>query len=262
MERAVMTGITRISKESMFSDLNNLNVITTTSAEYASCFGFTEEEVFAAMDEYSMANKEEVKCWYDGFVIGRIQDVYNPWSIINFLNTGQLKTFWANTSSNGLVGKLLRQGSQEMKMEFEQLLSGGTVESCIDEEIVFHQLEKNENAVWSLLLAGGYLKIVEISGNCYKMALTNYEVEQMFEKMISDWFTEDKFNYNQVVKALLSGDVEAMNYYMENVAETMFSSFDAGNRPSEKNNPERFYHGFVLGLLVDLKGRYLVTSNR
>ena len=262
MERAVMTGITRISKESMFSDLNNLNVVTTTSIEYASCFGFIEEEVFAAMDEYSMSNKEEVKYWYDGFAIGKIRDIYNPWSIINFLNTGQLKTFWANTSSNGLVGKLLRRGSQDMKMEFERLLSGGMIESQMDEEIVFHQLEKSENAVWSLLLAGGYLKIIEICGNSYKMALTNYEVEQMFEKMISDWFAEDKFNYNQFVKALLSGDVEAMNYYMENVAETMFSSFDAGNKPSAKTNPERFYHGFVLGLLVDLKGRYVVTSNR
>ncbi len=262
MERAVMTGITRVSKESMFSDLNNLNVVTTTSAEYSSCFGFTEKEVFTAMDEYNMANKDEVKYWYDGFAIGKMKDIYNPWSIINFLNTGQLKTFWANTSSNGLVGKLLRQGSEEMKMEFERLLSGGSVESRIDEEIAFHQLEKSENAVWSLLLAGGYLKILEICGNNYKMALTNYEVEQMFEKMISDWFEEDRFNYNRFVKALLEGDVEAMNYYMENVAETMFSSFDVGNRPSAKTNPERFYHGFVLGLLVDLKGRYLVTSNR
>ncbi len=262
MERAVMTGITRISKESMFSDLNNLKVITTTSDQYASCFGFTEKEVFSAMDEYGMTNKEEVKKWYDGFTIGNLQDVYNPWSMINFFDTGELKPYWANTSSNGLAGKLLRQGSQDMKMQFEQLLSGGTIEPRIDEEIVFQQLEQNENAVWSLFLAGGYLKIVEIRGNVYEMTLTNYEVKQMFENMVRDWFEEDAPNYNRFVKALLLGDVDAMNLYMENVAESMFSSFDTGNRPSAKACPERFYHGFVLGLLVDLTGRYVVTSNR
>ncbi len=262
LERAVMTGITRISKESVFSDLNNLKVITTTANQYASCFGFLEDEVFEAMDEFGMTNKEEVKHWYNGFMIGNRKDIYNPWSIVNMLDSKQLKPFWANTSSNGLVGKLLRQGSEEMKIEFERLLSGGTIVSRIDEEIVFHQLEQCEDSVWSLLLAGGYLRIVEVRGNDYEMALTNYEVVQMFEKMILDWFREDKSNYNRFVKALLSGDVEAMNYYMENFAETMFSSFDVGNKPSEKNSSERFYHGFVLGLLVDLKGRYTVTSNR
>lgn len=262
MERAVMTGITRIDKESMFSDLNNLNVVTTTSVGYASCFGFTEKEVFKAMDEFGMTNKEEVKHWYDGFTIGRLQDIYNPWSIINFLKTGQLKTYWANTSSNGLVGTLLRQGSQDMKMKFERLLSGGTIESRIDEEIVFQQLEQNENAVWSLLLAGGYLKIVDIQGSRYEMALTNYEVKQMFEKMILDWFGAEQSNYNGFVCSLLKGDLKGMNGYMNRVSVSMFSSFDSGNHPSEETCPERFYHGFVLGLLVELSGRYMVTSNR
>ncbi len=262
MERAVMTGITRVSKESMFSDLNNLKVITMTSAEYASYFGFTEKEVFSSMDEYGMTNKDEVKYWYDGFTIGRLHDVYNPWSIINFLKTGQLKTYWANTSSNGLVGTLLRQGSQDMKMQFEQLLSGGTMESRIDEEIVFHQLARNENAVWSLLLAGGYLKIVEIHGNNYEMALTNYEVKQMFENMVLDWFGMEQSDYNGFVRALLKGDLRAMNGYMNRVSVSMFSFFDSGNHPSKESSPERFYHGFVLGLLVELSGRYVVTSNR
>ena len=270
MERAVMTGITRVSKESMFSDLNNLKVITMTSAEYASYFGFTEKEVFSSMDEYGMTNKDEVKYWYDGFTIGRLHDVYNPWSIINFLKTGQLKTYWANTSSNGLVGTLLRQGSQDMKMQFEQLLSGGTMESRIDEEIVFHQLARNENAVWSLLLAGGYLKIVEIHGNNYEMALTNYEVKQMFENMVLDWFGMEQSDYNGFVRALLKGDLRAMNGYMNRVSVSMFSFFDSGNHPSKESSPERFsdeeperfYHGFVLGLMVELSGRYILTSNR
>lgn len=262
MERAIMTGITRVTKESIFSDLNNLTVITTTSDEYADCFGFTEDEVFEAMDEYGMGNKEEVKKWYDGFTFGSFRDIYNPWSIINFLNSGRLKAYWANTSSNSLVGNLLRQGSKNIKMQFEQLLSGESIKSRVDEEIVYNQLEQNEDAVWSLLLASGYLKVLHIEDDDYELILTNYEVKKMFLKMVRTWFRQDGTNYNDFIKALLIGDQKAMNAYMNRVSLSMFSSFDGGNRPSKETNPERFYHGFVLGLLVDLSGRYVVTSNR
>ena len=262
MERAIMTGITRVSKESIFSDLNNLKVITTTSSAYSECFGFTEEEVFRAMDEFGIPNKEEVRKWYDGFTFGESHDIYNPWSIINLLDTGKLKTYWANSSSNSLVGNLLRQGSKDIKMQFEQLLSGESIESKVDEEIIYNQLEKNENAVWSLLLASGYLKVRAVCGDVYQLVLTNYEVKKMFERMVENWFDEDAGDYNDFIKALLRGDVKAMNAYMNEIAVSMFSSFDGGNRPSRGASPERFYHGFVLGLLVDLAGRYVVTSNR
>ena len=262
LERAVMTGITRISKESLFSDLNNLNVAAVTSKEYASCFGFTEGEVFAAMDEFGLTGKEEVKKWYDGFTIGDLQDIYNPWSIINFLDKGQFKTYWANTSSNGLAGSLLRAGSKAIKIQFEDLLSGKTIESRIHEEIVFDQLNGSDRAVWSLLLATGYLKVNAVHGRQYTLALTNYEVKQMFEDIILDWFDEGDTGYNGFIRALLSDDLKEMNAYMNQVALSMFSSFDGGMHPSEKANPERFYHGFVLGLLVDLSGRYEITSNR
>ncbi len=262
LERAVMTGITRISKESLFSDLNNLNVAAVTSKEYASCFGFTEGEVFAAMDEFGLTGKEEVKKWYDGFTIGNLQDIYNPWSVINFLDKGQLKTYWANTSSNGLAGSLLRAGSKAIKIQFEDLLSGKTIESRIHEEIVFDQLNGSDRAVWSLLLATGYLKVTAVHGRQYTLALTNYEVKQMFEDIILDWFDEGDTGYNGFIRALLSDDLKEMNAYMNQVALSMFSSFDGGMHPSEKANPERFYHGFVLGLLVDLSGRYEITSNR
>ena len=262
LERAVMTGITRISKESLFSDLNNLNVAAVTSKEYASCFGFTEGEVFAAMDEFGLTGKEEVKKWYDGFTIGDLQDIYNPWSIINFLDKGQFKTYWANTSSNGLAGNLLRTGSKAVKIQFEDLLSGKTIESRIHEEIVFDQLNGSDRAVWSLLLATGYLKVTAVHGRQYTLALTNYEVKQMFEDIILDWFDEGDTGYNGFIRALLSDDLKEMNAYMNQVALSMFSSFDGGMHPSEKANPERFYHGFVLGLLVDLSGRYEITSNR
>lgn len=270
LERAVMTGITRVSKESIFSDLNNLKVVTTTSNEYATAFGFTEEEVFAALDECGLAKeKEEVKYWYNGFRFGKHTDIYNPWSILNFLDTGIYDTYWANTSSNSLIGKLIREGNKRIKTTFESLLKGEVIKSPIDEQVVYNQLDNRESAIWSLLLASGYLKVVNrereedaIGAYAeYELTLTNKEVNQMFLRMINAWFEETEGDYSDFVKAMLLGDKKAMNVYMNRVAMQIFSCFDTGKRPSEKE-PERFYHGFVLGLIADLYGRYTVTSNR
>ena len=267
LERAIMTGVTRVSKESIFSDLNNLEVVTTTSDKYATSFGFTETEVFAAMDEYGYEEKKEVKRWYDGFVFGTYRDIYNPWSILNYLSKRQFRTYWANTSSNGLVGKLIREGSPEVKEIMEDLLQGKVLRTQIDEQIVFSQLGQKRGAIWSLLLASGYLKVEKYELDPhkgrpeYELALTNKEVRLMFEDMIGDWFAGDAVPYNEFIKALLLGDVKAMNAYMNRVALNTFSFFDTGKKPSEAD-PERFYHGFVLGLLVDLRERYTVTSNR
>ncbi len=268
LERAMMTGITRVSKESIFSDLNNLKVVTTTSEEYADCFGFTQEEVFASLDEYGLAEKKsEVKNWYDGFIFGSRRDIYNPWSIINYLDTKRLGTYWVNSSSNSLIGKLIREGEPEMKQMMEDLLSGKTLYMEIDEQIVYHQLQEKRNAVWSLLLASGYLKVlkkeyIEKSGRWYyTLTLTNREVHRMFEDMILDWFARSEGNYNAFIKALLADDLEAMNAYMNGVSQSMFSYFDTGNN-SCREEPERFYHGFVLGLMVELADRYVLTSNR
>ena len=269
LERAIMTGITRISKESIFSDLNNLKVVTTTSEEYADCFGFTEEEVFSALDEFGLSNrKQDVKNWYDGFTFGNMRDIYNPWSIINYLDTKKLNTYWANTSSNSLAGKLIREGNRNVKLEFEALMHGETISAVIDEQIVYNQLSGKKGAVWSFLLASGYLKVVDIEfiertgALHYQLALTNKEVRIMFANMIRDWFeSNDNDYYNDFIKALLMGDVKAMNTYMNKVALTTFSYFDMGKNPSE-NEPERFYHGFVLGLMVELADRYTITSNR
>ncbi len=271
LERAVMTGITRVSKESIFSDLNNLKVVTTTSDEYATSFGFTEEEVFAALEECGLsAEKEKVRHWYDGFIFGEHKDIYNPWSIINFLDTGRFTTFWANTSSNSLVGKLIREGSRAVKERFEALLQGETIQSPIDEQIVYNQLKGNESAVWSLLLAGGYLKVLSHESYTdipegaqpeYELTITNLEVKLMFRSMVRDWFKEAETDYNDFIKALLLGDKKAMNVYMNRVALNIFSYFDSGKKPSGAE-PERFYHGFVLGILVELQSRYIITSNR
>ncbi len=263
LERAVMTGITRVSKESMFSDLNNLKVVTMQSDKYASYFGFTEAEVFAAMKEFGLANQEEVKFWYDGFTVGDHKDIYNPWSIISFLDERKLDTYWANTSSNSLVGSLVRTGDIEIKMQFEDLLQGKTIHSDIDDEMVFNQLDDHDaSAVWSLLFASGYLKAVKIQGERYELELTNYEVHRMFETMVKGWLRKDSIHYNQFVKAMLQADVEFMNEYMNRFALSAISYFDVGGKPSDQVEPERFYHGFVLGLLVDLRGRYEVLSNR
>ena len=269
MERAIMTGITRVSKESIFSDLNNLTVVTTTSEKYCTQFGFTEEEVFGALDYFDMPEKkEEVKNWYDGFTFGSQKDVYNPWSIINFLEEKEYKPYWANSSSNSLVGLLIRQGNAETKMVVEDLMKGGSLETEIDEEIVFDQLLRKKGAVWSLLLASGYLKVVErdflprTRRFAYRLELTNLEVHMMFEDMIRDWFADEDVPYNNFIKALLLGDVKAMNRYMNKVALMTFSYFDTGRRPSSDAEPERFYHGFVLGLMVELGRDYRITSNR
>ena len=267
MERAVMTGITRVSKESVFSDLNNLEVVTTTSDKYAEIFGFTEEEVFAALKEFSLLQKEkEIKEWYDGFTFGKMKDIYNPWSIIHYLDKKKAGLYWANTSSNKLIEKLLRESNSGIKQSFERLLGGESLHMEIDEQIVYDQLMVKKNAIWSLLLASGYLKVVEAvfseetGRTYYELTLTNREVKIMFENMIQGWFAENS-SYKAFIKALLLDDVKAMNTYMKQVAMETFSYFDTGKTPSSEK-PERFYHGFVLGVMVELTNRYTLTSNR
>ncbi len=206
LERAMMTGITRVSKESVFSGLNNLNVVTTTSTEYETCFGFSEEEVFQALEERGMNNQKKlVKSWYDGFVFGNTHDIYNPWSITNFLDKKQVRPYWADTSSNSMIDELIRKASTDIKEKMEELLQGKEIVVNFDEQIVFEQLD----------------------------------------------------NYNQFMKALLSDDIDAMNYYMNQIIMTTFSYFDVG-----QNEPERFYHGFVLGLIADQTDIYEIRSNR
>lgn len=271
LERAVMTGITRVSKESVFSDLNNLEVVTTTSNKYEKAFGFTEEEVFEALEEFGLADRiKEVKRWYDGFTFGRTADIYNPWSIINYLDKKEEGLYWANTSSNSLIGKLLRESNADIKQIFERLLCGEKLVAEIDEQIIYDQLGQDEQAIWSLLLASGYLKVSQYEtvtdeyGSWrkeYTLKLTNFEVKIMFQNMIRRWFGCVDSDYNDFVKALLLGDIEAMNDYMNGVSQSIFSYFDTGKNPSRKE-PERFYHGFVLGLMVELRGRYVLTSNR
>ncbi|MDE6053037.1 MAG: ATP-binding protein, partial [Lachnospiraceae bacterium] len=273
IERGMITGITRISKESIFSGLNNLDVVTTTSDDYATSFGFTEEEVFKALDDMELGSeKQGVKQWYDGFTFGRHTDIYNPWSIASFIRkNGKYAAYWANTSGNGLVNSLIQQGSTEIKQIMEDLLQGKSFVARIDEQIVFNQLDGNEDAVWSLLLATGYLKVLEVEevkeddekNPAYTLALTNFEVKRMFQDMVDGWFhSTTHTEYNGFIKALLINDVDYMNEFMNDIALCSFSNFDTAKSVSHKDAPERFYHGFVLGLMVELKGRFVIKSNR
>lgn len=269
MERGLLTGITRVSKESIFSDLNNLEVVTTTSEKYSTSFGFTEEEVFTALENAGIPEeKEHVRYWYDGFSFGNRKDIYNPWSITKYLDTGEYGTYWADTSGNALVSTLIRHSSAKIKSEMEDLLNGGEICTELDEQVIFEQLGRKRGAIWSLLLASGYLKTTRhemdrrTGKREYFLKITNHESMLMFEEMIESWFAEEDSAYGNFKEALLAGDLDYMNQFMNQVALQSFSSFDSGTKPSENLEPERFYHGFVLGLIVDLAGKYHITSNR
>jgi len=266
LERGIMTGITRVSRESMFSDLNNLKVIVTTSDEYSDVFGFTEEEVFSAMDSFGYPEKEKVKDWYDGFTFGKNTDIYNPWSVLNYLDTGKLAAYWANTSSNDLLSDLLKRSSRNIKNSFEQLLYGNCITVGLDEQVVYEQLGQDDSAIWSLMLAAGYLKVEDHKNDgtwedVYELKLTNYEVLLTFRRLVRKWFAASETEYNEFITALLADNVQDMNSYMNRIVLNTISYFDTGRRPSGAE-PERFYHGLVLGLLVDLQKKYLIRSNR
>ena len=270
LERAIMTGITRISKESIFSDLNNLSVVTSTSDMYAESFGFTEDEVYTALKEYGIEQQmPEVKQWYDGFSFGSRRDIYNPWSILNYLKTEKFAPYWTNTSSNSLVSKLIREGSGKIKEAFESLLKDESIRTTIDEQIVYDLLDQDEQAVWSLLLASGYLTVKNFETYTtefgewkqeYELKLTNFEVKIMFRNMFRKWFSSTDSDYNDFIKALLHDDMDAMNHYMNKVSLATFSYFDTGKGPLG-NEPERFYHGFVLGLIVELTDKYVTQTS-
>ena len=269
LERGLLTGITRVSKESIFSDLNNLEVVTTTSEKYSTSFGFTEKEVFQVLENNRLSSeKENIRYWYDGFSFGSRRDIYNPWSITKYLDAGEYGTYWADTSGNELVSRLIRQSPAKIKSAMETLLNGGKICTELDEQVIFEQLGKRKGAIWSLLLASGYLKVdrytmdVRTGKRLYDLKITNHETLLMFETMIEGWFEEEESAYGNFKEALLAGDIDYMNQFMNQVALRMFSSFDVGNKPSESLEPERFYHGFILGLIVDMEGKYRITSNR
>lgn len=264
IEKALLTGITRVSKESMFSDMNNLYVASITTHRYETAFGFTEAEVFAALDHVKLGKyKKRVKQWYDGFVIGRCRDIYNPWSITRFIDSGgEFDTYWANTSSNNLVSSIISKGSRTLKCAMEDLMNRVPVEAEIDENIDFDLLELEDDAVWGLLYTTGYLKADNVNEDVYTLSLTNVEIHKMFTRMFRKWFARTRGSFGNFQKAFLKGDIEEMNYYMNMVTNMTFSYFDCGSGYGIIDETERFYHGFVLGLIAQLSDDFYITSNR
>jgi hypothetical protein len=267
--RGLITGVTRVARESIFSDLNNLQVVTASTPSYQSCFGFTQAEVDSALEEYGLADRRErVRDWYDGYVFDGVSGIYNPWSITKYLESGgYLDAWWANTSGNGLVSSVVRRADADLKTDFETLLQGGVVKKVIDEQVVFSELYSRPDAVWALLLAAGYVTspgpVPEDVVHAQRpLRLTNREVEASFDRMVRGWFAEEDSSYNRFCRALLAGDSEAATDYLSDVVIGCMSSFDSATRSSERRAPESFYHGLVLGLLVELRGRYSVESNR
>lgn len=268
MNRAIMTGITRIGRESLFSDFNHANILTIFDDKYSQYFGFTEDEVFKALDNYGLDEKDKVKFWYNGFTIGSRHDIYNPWSIIKYLEKKRVGLYWVNTSRNTLLSNIIKSSDIDTKQDFEKLLMGESLTAYVDECVVFDDIQDNREAIWGLMIAAGYLRAEvlseefdEYANNKCLFSITNYETQCMFRNLIKNWFVKQKRAYNEFVAALLKADVKLMNIYMNQITSRIISYFDSGNSPSV-NEPERFYHGLVLGLLVELRDRYTVKSNR
>ena len=271
MERAVITGITRIAKESLFSEMNNLVVCSMVCGGYDRAFGFTKEEMDGILEEYELTSKKAlVQSWYDGFTIGEETGIYNPWSIVNYLSNRNRppQDYWAQSGGVGLIDHLVRRGSVSLKKGFELLLGGDMIKREISEDLIFPMLDVDENAVWSLLVAAGYVRPeVGESGPASSetgLCLTNYETKLSLSKMVKAWFNTRTGNHmNAFAGALLADDLWEMNEAMQQVVLNSASSFDSGLKPSAGTvQPENFFHALTLGMLTCLSDNYRVTSNR
>lgn len=267
LQFAVITGILRIAKESIFSGLNNLSVCSMLSSFYSDKFGMTEAEVADAMAHYNLLNKiEDVRSWYNGYATGGKINVYNPWSIINLIkNNGEFEPFWVNTSSNDIVKDLIQHGSDELKEDFEALIKRESIRKTIEENIVFADLSENKatNAVWSFLIFSGYLTFknaaIENGQKYADLLIPNDEVTWFFRSVINSWCKNNigEKRYNMMLNSLVSGEVEKFKELFTDFVLKSFSMFDVSGQ-----EPEKFYHAFVLGMLVSLTNEYVIRSNR
>ena len=263
LEKTVITGVSRVAKESIFSGANNFDVYTVlTDNEFEDDFGITLEEIDKVLKDFEVEEeKEKVKEWYDGYKIGKTNGIYNPWSILNYLKRKELIPYWVNTSSNDLI-KLILKNSSTVKQKIERLLKDEPVEVKIDLETVIVGIEKNEDNIWGLLLGTGYLKVIEVVDlvrKIYKVKIPNYEIKFLFEEIIDDWFRNKVIgnDLNSILKDLVTLNLKEFKKKFEILVMEMFSYMDVG-----KNTAENFYHAFVLGMLVGLKDSYYVNSNR
>ena len=262
LEKTVLTGVSRVAKESIFSGANNFKVFTVLDNEFADDFGITEEEMDKVIEDFEIQDeKEQIKKWYDGYKIGEVEGIYNPWSILNYLTDRRLMPYWVNTSSNDLI-KLILKNSSSVKEKMERLLKDEAIEVKINLETIIVGIEKNEDNIWGLLLGTGYLKVVEtidIIEGIYKVKLPNYEIKFLFQQIVDDWFRNKVIgnDLKSILKDLVTLNIKEYEKKFEILVREMFSYMDVG-----ENTAENFYHAFVLGMLVGLRDSYYVNSNR
>lgn len=265
--KAVLTGIYRISKESIFSGLNNLKVCSILDDLGITKFGFTEAEMEEIFIEYKFteAQKNECTSWYNGYVWGKNQTViYNPWSIVNYLSEDfNLKTHWVNTSGNDLIKEMISNSSVETKKDFEVLLQDGSISKPIIADIVFDHLNQSENAIWSFFFFSGYLKITnqyQIDDKPYgDFQIVNRELKSIFKDSVNYWFEKSKTetSFNQILHNLVNNNLNDFYLHFADFIEQSASYYDFADK-----EPERVYHALVLGMLVNLQSKYKITSNR
>ncbi|MCK4609052.1 MAG: AAA family ATPase, partial [Gammaproteobacteria bacterium] len=262
--RSVITGILRIAKESLFSDLNNLTTYSMLMDEFSEHFGFTEAEVQSLLQQAGLSHLyEDIKAWYNGYIMGTETVVYNPWSIVNCIKRhGDLKPYWINTSDNVLIKLLLQQADGYIKEGIEQILQQKPIEVLVNENMVFGDLYTNKEAIWSLLLFSGYLKASDRQNERSKvrclLSAPNKEVASLYQDIIQEWFTDQvgQIQYNELLRNLVEGKIEEFKAIFQQVLLETISYFD-----TTKMHPEKFYHGLVLGMVVSLSNTHIIKSN-
>jgi Predicted AAA-ATPase/PD-(D/E)XK nuclease superfamily len=262
LEKSVITGILRISKESLFSGANNIQVYSIFDKEYSEYFGFTEAEVEELLKKYNLEQRSlQIRNWYNGYRMGETV-IYNPWSLIHCIKKeGLLKPYWVNTSGNDLVKHLLARGDQRVKTDLETIIHNESITALVSENMIFNDLEKDRNAMWSLLLFCGYFKPIHIE---YKndfiqceLAVPNQEIMALYRGLVEGWFRESLGGqYLDFLLSLTEGRVEEFMDRLQQYLIQTISIFDATGR-----EPEKFYHGFVLGMMVSLSDTHEVKSN-
>ena len=265
LEKAMLTGILRVARESIFSGLNNLEVYSILKEGYSKQFGFTDVEIEKILNDFNVVEqREEFKRWYNGYIFGNTV-IYNPWSILSYLKSKEdyFMPYWVNTSENKIIKTILAKGSEGLKKSFEELLRGNAIETSIDENIVMADIERDENNIRSFLLMSGYLKVIgkrrEGKEFYYSLKIPNLEVESMYEKFVRDWQSESYISseYNEMLKALVNFDFKVFKLIFSRYVRESFSYFDISGKM-----PEKVYHAFTLGLLVSLSRTHQVLSNR
>ncbi len=263
LERGVLTGILRIAKESIFSGANNISTFTILDEEFQDKFGLLESEVKDLLESYALSDKlSALGQWYDGYRIGSCTKIYNPWSVLNCISKkGSLAPYWVNTSDNALMKQLITKGTDDLKADIEELLKGGIIEKKIEEGIVFTDLGKNANTLWSLLLFSGYLTLAATPayGVPCKLRIPNIEVGELYKSLVLEWFEKSihEAKYHLLLNSLITGDIDTFSQIFQEFLISSVSVFDV---PADES--EKIYHAFVLGMLVGLKERYEVKSNR